>query len=87
MQYITTTQLRTMSTELVKTLFEGEEVLLLHRSRPIGNITPQSMRDKVIDSRILEAKIAKLGLPSLTSKEIDRRYRTAMMKKHGQGLS
>lgn len=86
MQYITTTQLRTMSVDLVKTLCEGQEVLLLHRSKPIGNISPQT-GGKIIDSKRLEAKIAKLGLPSLTPKEIDRRYRAAMMKKHGQGFS
>ncbi len=88
MQYITFTQLRTRSNELALSLEKGEEIKLIRRSEVIGRAIPErETKIKIIHAKALEAKIQKLNLPSLTFKEIDRRYRIAMMKKHGQGLS
>lgn len=88
MQYITFTQLRTKSSHLAKALEKGEEVKLIRRSTVIGRVIPdQDEAVKTIDAKKLEAKISNLDLPGLTLKETDRRYRAAMMKKHGQGLS
>ena len=88
MQYITFTQLRTKSNKLAKTLEKGEEVKLVRRSVVIGKVIPErDAKMKTINAKRLQAKINKLDLPTLTLKEIDRRYKTAMMKKHGQGLS
>jgi len=87
MNLITTTELRTKTSKLVESLLKGEEVDLIHRSRIVATIKPKETQTaKRIDSKKLQEKIDKLGLPSLTLKEIDRRYRIAMMKKHGQGL-
>ena len=88
MQYITFTQLRTKADDLAKTLKRGEEVKLVRRSVIVGRVIPErETQIKTISARKLERKIANLKLPRLTLKEIDRRYRAAMMKKHGQGLS
>lgn len=88
MQYITFTQLRTNSKELAKAIDEGREVELVRRSAVIGKIIPQSQsRLKIMNAKKLDEKIQKLGLPKLTLNEIDRRYRAAMMKKHGKDLS
>lgn len=88
MQVITTTELRTKSRELVKVLQQGYSVNLIHRSRVIGKVIPDNDKKiRTINSKKLEAKIDELDLPRLTLKEIDRRYRVAMLKKHGQGLS
>ena len=88
MDYITTTQLRTESSRLIEALLAGKSVDIIHRSKIVGEISPKKPTSlKVIDSRQIQKKIDKLGLPSLTVKEIDRRYRVAMTKKHGQGLS
>lgn len=88
MQYITFTQLRTESNNLAKALEKGEEVKLVRRSKVLGRVIPdKDSTIKTINAKKLEAKISKLNFPSLTLKEIDRRYRIAMMKKHGQGLS
>ena len=88
MQYITFTQLRTEPTNLAKALEKGEEVKLVRRSKVIGRVIPDEGPNlKTINAKKLEAKIYKLALPRLTIKEIDRRYRIAMIKKHGQGLS
>jgi len=88
MQYITFTELRTKSNNLARALKKGEEVTLVRRSAVIGRIIPdKDIKIKTINAKKLEAKINKLNFPKLTLKEIDRRYRIAMMKKHGQDLS
>ena len=88
MQVITTTELRTKSKELVQVLREGRSVDLIHRSKVVGCLIPnKDARTKTINVKRLEAKINKLDFPHLTNKEIDRRYKAAMMNKHGQGLS
>lgn len=87
MQVITTTQLRTKSKELVKTLQEGSSVDLIHRSRVIGEIKPKIYDPKPFDPDKF-AKIAeRLNFPKLTPRQIELKYRAAMMKKHGKGLS
>ena len=88
MQYITTTELRTKAKILVNELFNGKVVKLIHRSKSLGKIVPDLEPIlKVIDANKLRRKIVDLDLPRLSLKEIDRRYKYAMMKKHGQGLS
>jgi len=88
MDYITTTDLRTKSSQLVKKLNSGESFSLVHRSKIVGKIMPEdNTMLKIIDARKLEEKIKKLGLPRLTLKEIDKRYRQAMIKKHGKDIS
>lgn len=87
MDMITSTQLRTKMPEVIATLLAGGKIDLVHRSQVMGTITPKTPQIKTISVRSLQKKIDALGLPSLTDKEIDRRYRAAMMKKHGQGLS
>ena len=87
MDYITTTDLRTKSSDLVNSLKNGMAVSLIHRSKIVGTIIPKSnMQTKTISVKKLEEKIERLNLPRLSLKEIDRRYRLAMMKKHGKGF-
>ncbi|MBI3559670.1 hypothetical protein HY087_00895 [Candidatus Gottesmanbacteria bacterium] len=87
MNLITSTQLRTKVPEVIATLLAGGSVDLVHRSQIVGAITPKVPQTKTISVRELQKKIDALDLPRITDKEIDRRYRSAMMKKHGQGLS
>jgi antitoxin (DNA-binding transcriptional repressor) of toxin-antitoxin stability system len=87
MNLITTTELRTKMPEVIATLLAGGKIELIHRSQIMGTITPMTPQDKTLSARELQKKIDALHLPRLTDKEIDRRYRAAMMKKHGQGLS
>lgn len=86
MNFITTTELRTRVPLILDLLSRGEAVELVHRSRVVGDIKPRTSTTKTISARELQKKIDALGLPKLTDKEIDRRYRAAMMKKHGKGL-
>ena len=88
MQYITFTELRNKSHNLFRSLEGGQEVRLVRKSRIVGRIIPErDISTKTIDAEKLQAKIDQLSFPRLTLREIDRRYRIAMMKKHGQGLS
>jgi len=87
MQIITTTQLRTKSKELVKVLQEGRSVDLIHRSRVVGEIRPKMYDPKPFDPDKFLKTVNKLNLPKLTPRQIEKGYRAAMMKKHGQGFS
>lgn len=84
---ITSTEIRTKMPELIATLLSGGNVNLVHRSKIVGAITPKVYQTKTISARELQKKIDALDFPPITDKEIDRRYRAAMMKKHGKGLS
>ena len=87
MNYITTTDLRTKSKELIRVLREGRSVDLIHRSKIVAEIRPKIYDPKPFDARKFAKLVEKLNLPNLTPKQADRRYRAAMMKKHGKGLS
>ncbi|MBI2326637.1 hypothetical protein HYU91_04605 [Candidatus Collierbacteria bacterium] len=87
MQLITTTELRTKSSHLVDLLSSGTSVHLVHRSKIIGKISPQKAEGKIFDAKRVLKIVTKMNLPKLSYEERDRRYREAMMKKHGQSLS
>lgn len=89
MQYITTTELRTKSSQLVTTLKKGGSVTLIHRSRVIGKIKPMDEAKPLTKEGIEKLKklARKLSLPKLSYKERERRYRKHLMEKYGQDLS
>ena len=87
MQYITTTELRTKSKKLVEVLLEGRSVDLIHRSKVVGEIRPKIYDPKPFDPDKFFKVVEKLNLPKLTSKQIETKYRKAMIKKHGESLS
>lgn len=90
MNYITTTELRTKSSQLVDELRRGGVVSLIHRSKVIGEIKPKLYDPKPLTKEDIKKliKLAKaLNLPKLSYKERERRYREHLMKKYGQGLS
>lgn len=86
MNYITTTDLRTKSKELIKILQEGHSVELIHRSKVVGEIRPKIYDPKPFDPDKLAEITKKLNLPKLSYKERERRYRTHLTKKYGKGL-
>ena len=87
MNYITTTELRTKSTELVNALLLGNSVTLIHRSKVIGKIQPEKNETKVFNAKRFLKIVKKLNLPKLTPKEMERNYQEHMQKKYGKGLS
>lgn len=86
MKYITTTELRTKSKELVETLREGESVVLIHRSRQVGVIAPpvDSPAPKIFDAQAFLKIRDSLDLDIPASyEERDAEYRQHMMEKYG----
>lgn len=88
MNYITTTQLRTNSSDLVELLMTGQSVELIHRSKVIGQIKPNTDEDpKVFSAKRIAKIVADMNLPKLSYKEREKRYRNHLMQKYGKGLS
>lgn len=89
MQHITTTELRTKSSELVTALKQGNSVSLIHHSKVIGKINPE--QDKQVT--ITDIKKFKKMLASIRPKKIipredrEKVYRQRLEEKYGKGLS
>jgi len=84
MQYITTTELRTKSKQLVKELRIGKRVKLIHRSKVIGRIEPSYEPNPLSKKDIKELKsiATKLNLPKLSYQERERLYRRHLVGKY-----
>lgn len=88
MNYITTTELRTRSSELVDLLLSGEDVILVHRSKIIGEIRPKKEDEsKLFNANEFAKVVTEFNLPKLTQKQREKNYREAMEKKHGKHIS
>lgn len=87
MNYITTTDLRTKSSELVEALKKGNSVTLIHRSKVVGEIKPVLKALKPFDVKELKRLAKSLNLPKTTYAQRERIYRNHLMKKYGKGLS
>lgn len=90
MNYITTTDLRTKSSELIDLLLRGTEVSLIHRSKIVGVIKPvQNTAEPLTQESIdkLKKLAIQLNLPKTTYKERERRYHRYMIEKYGKHLS
>jgi len=90
MNYITTTDLRTKSVELVNSLRKGEPVTLIHRSKIVGVIKPVKEEPQPLtglDAKKLQQLATKLNLHKFSYKEREKRYRKHLMEKYGQDLS
>ncbi len=88
MNYITTTDLRTQSSQLVQSLKLGKKISLVHRSQVIGEISPVRTDAKSFDIKRFRTfvKTAKLQ-DNLSYQERDKLYRKHLEKKYGKGLS
>lgn len=87
--YITTTELRTKSAELVKLLKQGVGLSLIHRSKIIGKISPQLQEMPPIkDIKILEKSLKDI-LPgkNITKRERERRYAQHLKERYGKSIS
>lgn len=85
MDYITTTELRTKSKQLVKALKRGEAVQLIYRSKLIGNFRPAT-ESKPFNAKRFKELVEKLNLPYLSYKQREKNYREEMERKHGKGI-
>ena len=89
MQYITTTDLRTKSSQLVKTLRSGGSVTLIHRSKIIGEVTPKKAVKPFTEESVKTLKriAEELNLPKTSYKQREKIYRKHLMDKYGKNLS
>lgn len=90
MNYITTTDLRTESSNLINALKKGESITLVHRSQVVGVIKPAKNQIKPLTSAdIMELrKLAeKLNLSKKSYKERENIYRKGLEKKYGKSIS
>lgn len=86
MQFITTTQLRTQSKKLIKTLKSGGTFRLIHRSQIVGEIIP-TYEPKPFDPKAFEKFLDNLKPKKLISrKNRDKIYRKHLEKKYGKSL-
>lgn len=89
MEYITTTQLRTKSSQLVDALKKGDKVSLLHRSQIIGVIKPAQLAE----SPPINVEEFRKFLKGIKPKKLiprsqrEKVYRAHLEKKYGKNLS
>lgn len=87
MQNMTINDLATKTSQLVKTLKKGGSINVMHESKVIGKIHPAIPDPKPFDVEGFKKAVKKLNLPKTTYEEREKRYRSHLMKKYGQGLS
>jgi antitoxin (DNA-binding transcriptional repressor) of toxin-antitoxin stability system len=88
MKYISTTELRTKSSELIEGLKAGESVNLIHRSEVVGVITPFSDESPAPSPEALQDFLRLAASSRSTSrKEREQAYHTHLSKKYGEGIS
>ncbi|MBU0569772.1 hypothetical protein KKB40_03245 [Patescibacteria group bacterium] len=84
MQYITATELRTKSKNIIETLLLGGSFNLIYKSQVVGEIKPKKKEEgKLFNAKRFLKNTKNLNLPILTDEEIEKRYRKYMTKRHG----
>ena len=84
MEFITTTQLRTQSTRLVKQLRLGAKVSLVHRSQVIGSISPCSQTAKKINVSLFKEFLDTVKPEKLVSQSTrEKIYTKRLLQKYG----
>jgi len=85
MNYISTTGLRTQSSELISALLAGQSVDLIHRSKLVGRVVPVLKKEKPKGDFVSIIK----GLPKvkgLTQRSAKKIYHDYLMKRYGKNL-
>lgn len=87
MLYVSTTELRTKTSELVKTLKQKGKITLVHRSQIIGVIEPAENEPKKFNAEKAKKAIEKLHLPKTTPEQREKHYRSGLEEKYGKNIS
>lgn len=85
MNFITATDLRTKTSQVIKDLKLGSTLSLIHRSHVIGIIKPVH-EPKPFDADAFKRAIKNLNLPRTTYAQREKIYRKHLMKKYGKDL-
>ena len=85
MEYITATELRTKTKELVKFLKNGNSTNLVYKSKIVGIVSPiKEKRPKVVDQHFIEI-MKKMSTNKVTTKrQREQTYRKHLMDKYGR---
>ena len=85
MDYITTTELRTKTKQLLLALKSGKSVKLLHRSKVLGEISPDKNAEtpKPFDVKAFRKALEGFDLEQTTEQEREHRYRKHLEEKYG----
>ncbi len=88
MEIITTTDLRTKSSQLVQKLEKGGEVALVHRSRIVGVIKPANENEVVFSAEKFRKVMSSFPKLKYISPDIRKKlYRKHLEKKYGKDIS
>jgi antitoxin (DNA-binding transcriptional repressor) of toxin-antitoxin stability system len=90
MQFISTSELRTKSKQLIEQLAQGKTIKLLHRSKVVGKIKPQKdLKPDKINANAFSKAMRNLArnTPNLTTEEMEKNYREHMEEKYGKHIS
>ncbi|HSW48294.1 MAG TPA: hypothetical protein VLG67_04405 [Candidatus Saccharimonadales bacterium] len=89
MQYITTTELRTKSSELIESLSKGRQISLIHRSKVVAQIRPVTENQAPpIDVKKFLAFIRSVKpTKRLSDEEREATYRKHLEEKYGKRVS
>lgn len=88
MDYITTTDLRTESSQLVAFLKLGKKISLIHRSRVVAEIIPVEDPIKTFDVKIFRKFVKPPKQKKhLTDNQREKVYRKHLEEKYGKNLS
>jgi len=85
MEYITATELRTKTKELVKYLKGGNSTSLIYKSKIVGIVSPiKEKRPKVVDEHFIEI-MKKMSTNTVTTKkQREQIYRKHLIDKYGR---
>lgn len=85
MEYITATELRTKTKELVKLLKNGNSTNLVYKSKIVGIVSPvKEERPKVVDEHFIKF-MEKAPMDTVTTKkQREQIYRKHLMDKYGR---
>lgn len=87
MTYITTTELRTKTADVVMALLAGESIDLIHRSKVLGEISPVKYAPRPFNAKRVKEIVEAMNFPLLSTKEIEQKYRAYIMNRYGKHLS
>ncbi len=86
MEFITMTQLRTHSPQILSQLNSGKSLRILHRSKVVGRIVPETEAAS-FNYQVHQEILKSLPTLNITAKQARAKYRQHLKKKYGQGLS
>ncbi len=86
MNYISTTGLRTQSSELIDMLLAGRSVDLMYRSKRVAKMVPDLMIKKNKVNRLSSFVKKYSGIKGLTQEVAIKNYHDHMMEKYGKNL-